>query len=349
MSTDILSQKTQLSTFEDAIAAKADIFLQKDSLSIECIPDYIPHDSKTSECFHSLEEKLGNVNQCENCPNSESCFPVEEVCVWPFSELDTNTHISLLNQAYNRLSNAVAKIDISAGDDAANTLENYQNDFAFLSALINVLSLKDGRDITYDKYKEIVGANPRWIPHNSKVDSTSLSPLQSYAFHANHSVAVWNDKDQYKKYISWMLKQEDSISVYTCNNLFEICFSILDYYVLKGIHIKRCKICKKFFIPEKDYKQVYCSDSCSNEFEKKRVEFARKSSCYREYEKIRDMLRKRRDRLLLNQSSNEIYEAENEAIRLWENIKIQRVDGMITEDEAIARLRDFRENLKKQK
>ena len=59
------------------------------------------------------------------------------------------------------------------------------------------------------------------------------------------------------------------------------------------------------------------------------------------------MLRKRREQAFSSQSEAEIFDAENAAAELWESLKIDMAAGRITEGEAIARLRDFRENLKK--
>ena len=347
MRTDILG-KTQLEAFEQKIAAKATILMQKDSVSVKLNPEYI-FVEPSIECPHSLEEKLSDTDLCVSCVNKDKCIhQVEEVCSWPFSE-SISSHIELLNEAYAYLSKAVAEIDINAAKDGVeiNALENYQNDFAFLSALLNVLSSDKGRNLMYDKYKEILSENPRWTVQDSKVNSEMLSSIESYTFRANKSVAIWNDTNQYEQYIAWVINQKDNFSAYSCNNLLELCFSILDYYASKNIHIKCCKICHEFFIPQKDYRQVYCSEECSKKFENARVHFQRKNPCFREYEKIRDRLRKRREQSFSAQTVDEIFEAENKVIELWGRLKIDMATGKITEDEAVKILSDFGNSLKK--
>ena len=69
----------------------------------------------------------------------------------------------------------------------------------------------------------------------------------------------------------------------------------------------------------------------------------------KEYEKTRNMLRKRREQSCSFQTENEIFAAEHEAEELWKKLKTDMVAGRITEDAATEILADFRNNLKKVK
>lgn len=355
MRTDIYERPPQFDALEKKFAAKATILMRQDSVVIKLNSDW-DYEEPAIECPHSLEKRLSaEKDLCKKCPNNDLClYRFNEVRAWPLSTSDISSPIKLsspvelLNNAYTCLSNAIAESDINTVDDVTRiALENYQNDFTFLSVLLNFLSSDRGRNLKYNKYKEILSGSPHWNSHDEKVNLEMLSPLESYNFHSNNLVAIWNDTTQYEQYIDWVINQEDCFAAYTCNNLVELCFAVLDYYVSQGINIKRCKICNKFFVPQKDYRQVYCSETCLKKFESIRINFKRKSDCYRAYERIRDMLRKRREQAFSSQSEAEIFDAENAAAELWESLKIDMAAGRITEGEAIARLRDFRENLKK--
>lgn len=355
MRTDIYERPTQFDALEKKFAAKATILMRQDSVVIKLNSDW-DYEEPAIECPHSLEKRLSSEKDlCEKCPNNDFClYRFNEVRAWPLSPsnisspIKLSSPVELLNNAYTCVSNAIAESNINTVDDVTRiALENYQNDFTFLSVLLNFLSSDRGRNLKYNKYKEILSGSPHWISHDEKVNLEMLSPLESYNFHSNNLVAIWNDTTQYEQYIDWVINQEDCFAAYTCNNLVELCFAVLDYYVSQGINIKRCKICNKFFVPQKDYRQVYCSETCLKKFESIRINFKRKSDCYRAYERIRDMLRKRREQAFSSQSEAEIFDAENAAAELWESLKIDMAAGRITEGEAIARLRDFRENLKK--
>ena len=146
--TDIMDKTNQLDIFEEKIAAKATILMQKDSVEIRLNPKIIVT-SHTAKCPYSFEEMWSAEDGlCERCPNKNSCGDnLEEVNVWPLPHSNISKHIELLNEAYAYLSSAIAEININAVQDGivANALENYQNDFAFLSALLNVLSSNRGK------------------------------------------------------------------------------------------------------------------------------------------------------------------------------------------------------------
>lgn len=347
-----MDKTNQLDIFEEKIAAKATILMQKDSVEIRLNPKIIVT-SHAAKCPYSFEEMWSaEEGLCERCPNKDLCGDnLEEVDVWPLPHSNISKHIELLNEAYAYLSSAIAEININSVQDdiVVNALENYQNDFAFLSALLNVLSSDRGRSLKYSKYREILSDISRWLPHDEKVDSQMLSPLESYVLHVNKSMAIWNDAAQYEQYIDWVIKRKDSFAAYTCENLIGLCFSILDYYVSQNINIKRCKICGKFFSPQLDYREAYCSKECARKFENIRVSYRRQSECYKEYEKTRNMLRKRREQSCSFQTENEIFAAEHEAEELWKKLKTDMVAGRITEDAATEILADFRNNLKKVK
>ena len=97
------------------------------------------------------------------------------------------------------------------------------------------------------------------------------------------------------------------------------------------------------------FAEIYCSKECARKFENIRVSYRRQSECYKEYEKIRNMLRKRKEQSYLTQTKDEIFAAEHEARELWEKLKADMVAGRITEDAATEILAGFRNNLKKVK
>ena len=234
-----MDKTNQLDIFEEKIAAKATILMQKDSVEIRLNPKIIV--TSHVKCPYSFEEMWSmEEGLCERCPNKDLCGDnLEEVDVWPLPHSNISKHIELLNEAYAYLSSAIAEININSVQDdiVVNALENYQNDFAFLSALLNVLSSDRGRSLKYSKYREILSDISRWHPHDEKVDSQKLSPLESYVLHVNKSMAIWNDAAQYEQYIDWVIKRKDSFAAYTCENLIGLCFSILDYYVSQNINI----------------------------------------------------------------------------------------------------------------
>lgn len=348
--TDIEFKYPQVKMFEKKIAAKALIQLQRYEITVIREPiDIIPNQGKcalSAEKVSTLEEDF-----CATCTNEEECFRPKEIYAWPFSLSKIDTHIALLNQTYHRLADEIRVLDTSAIDDEAilNIVENYLDAFNFLTALINVLSSREGRNIGYDKFKEIVNTNDRWLPNHSKVGLSGDSLQQIYNFNITESANLWNSQKHYEDFIRWAIKQQDTAFCYECNNLFEICFSILDFYVLKGINIKQCKVCGKIFIPSPDYRQAYCSKECLTDYDKIRVEFARRSPCYKAYERIRDLLRKRREQSYSNQTVEEIANAERLAIDLWDNIKLQRAAGEITTEDALKMLDNFRSSLTKEK
>lgn len=159
-------------------------------------------------------------------------------------------------------------------------------------------------------------------------------------------MAIWNDAAQYEQYIDWVIKRKDSFAAYTCENLIGLCFSILDYYVSQNINIKRCKICGKFFSPQLDYREVYCSKECARKFENIRVSYRRQSECYKEYEKPAICYASAGNSLVRSRPKTKSL-LRNTKQKSCGKIETDMVAGRITEDAATEILADFRNNLKK--
>lgn len=96
-----MDKTNQLDIFEEKIAAKATILMQKDSVEIRLNPKIIVT-SHAAKCPYSFEEMWSaEEGLCERCPNKDLCGDnLEEVDVWPLPHSNISKHIELLNEAY---------------------------------------------------------------------------------------------------------------------------------------------------------------------------------------------------------------------------------------------------------
>lgn len=138
------------------------------------------------------------------------------------------------------------------------------------------------------------------------------------------------DEEFWSQYLMWC---RDCTAVipysYNCRTVFEAAFSLLDYLVVAGLNIGKCKVCGEPFIIRKVRQERFCSDACRDINEKRRAAARVDSPLSKKIHAIQCMLSQR-----TRGDANDYREFLDYKCTLQSKVR----DGRMTEQEALDEL-----------
>lgn len=138
------------------------------------------------------------------------------------------------------------------------------------------------------------------------------------------------DEEFWRQYLLWCRDRTAVIPyTYNCKTIFEVAFSLLDYLVVAGLNIGKCKVCGKPFVIRKVRQERFCSDACRDINEKRRAAARVDSPLSKKIHATQCMLSQR-----TRGDANEYREFLDYKYTLLRNVR----DGSMTEQEALDEL-----------
>lgn len=153
-----------------------------------------------------------------------------------------------------------------------NTIINYKYYFDLYFGISNLSDLK-GKDMSY--FQSLFSIDfeiPRQITYAIYKKNDTYFPLKNLVFSiyketkdSNETVESLNDIFSYEKILNTTNNLHKNKNIfylksYAINNLKDILNIYFNYFTQENIHIKKCKNCNKYFIPQNRTDEVYCNN-----------------------------------------------------------------------------------------